>query len=676
MMEATLETLTGIATFILFASLKSTVLVGLVLAAQKVFAGHLSANGRYLLWLAVVISLVTPVGFAISLPNLPAFHASAETGLAAQVPVALEGSTVRYADTHAFAVSPPSSVDGASLRWDSALSLLWLSGLILVITAMTLSSRRFTTLARHGNPAPESVQRILRQCEQQAGCLSAIRLVSSPDLRAPVVAGLLEPVLLWPAGLEALLTPTQLQHVLMHEVIHVKRRDIFSACVVAALQALHWFNPAIWIAFSWLRQDREMACDAATVRTLQSCDAHDYAHTLIQLGALRPGTVPSAPGLGILDSHAQLRRRIHMLAQLADPSARHFLTGLLLLAFSAFAFSQPATAPRMEEAPAPLPMAEIAVLPQTPTDVAIETIVEQEPIAAALVPAAQATPRAISEISPATEAPAARVVTEPVQESFVTPANAAIVIASADIVSAVPPPIQDRALIAAQIDAAAPSTSASVEQRDALICRRQDLPGSRIRSRVCLTEAQWAAAEGLAPRSHAFTRSLSPTDFDGGFNSLSIPQPDPNWSSRTRSAAPLGEASEEESVRVVCRAFSSREAGPWHACDSESNWATFARGWGVAPETLPEVEGFPPRGAALSLQDEVCRNRSREASFMKDRVCSSAAQWAAIDMAETGACWSERHSGDFRGVCSGLAAAAKRRDWNQIGVMPLTMPSN
>src|SRR5690606_27413273 len=209
---------------------------------------------------------------------------------------------------------------------------------LVVLAAMGASSRRFAMLARHGTPAPDHIEASLRECEKLAGCTPAIRLRESAELRAPVVSGLFKPVLLWPAGLEASLTPVQLRHVLMHEVTHVKRRDIFSTCVIAVLQALHWFNPAIWIAFSWLRQDREMACDAATVHALGEAGAHDYAHTLIELGAMPlPARSRFASSLDMLDAPAQLRKRILMLAQPADPTVRHFVSTTLLLAFSALA---------------------------------------------------------------------------------------------------------------------------------------------------------------------------------------------------------------------------------------------------------------------------------------------------------------------------------------------------
>ncbi|MDY6981956.1 MAG: M56 family metallopeptidase [Pseudomonadota bacterium] len=517
-MHNAMETLTGIATFIGFASLKGTALLALVLLAQKAFGRHLSANGRYLLWLAVVISLVTPVGFEIALPN----PFTDEQVVQARDASGTEPSIAPPADTQTV------------LQWQSVLPLLWLAGVLVVLAAMGASSRRFALLARNGTPAPEHVEACLRECEKLAGCRTAIRLRVSAELRAPVVSGLFKPVLLWPARLEASLTPMQLQHVLMHEVTHVKRCDIFSACIVAVLQALHWFNPAIWIAFSWLREDREMACDAATVRTLGEAGAHDYAHTLIELGAMPlPARSRLASGLDMLDGPAQLRKRIHMLAQPADPTVRHFLSTTLVLTFSAFAFSQPGTAPRIPEetdvvmpvqaetvtvAPAAIIAAHIepeAIAAPAVTTKKTETLLahaatrEDDALPSRNVISADAAPRVEPAVKPMLE-PTLPVLAVPVQQPVAAPIPQPVVLANADNAHARPAPVLEQQVFEQQ-DYAAPQTVLALAAEDEeLTCRNVNTSGSRIRTRLCLTTAQWDAGYKV-PKS-AYVKNLSTLD--------------------------------------------------------------------------------------------------------------------------------------------------------------------
>lgn len=515
-MTIAMETLTAIATFIGFASLKSTALLALVLIAQKAFSRHLSADGRYLLWLAVAISLVMPVGFEIGLPGLLSDQALVEP---------LQVQSAPGAEHIA-----PLAGRQVPMQWESVLPLLWLSGVFAVLAAMGVSSRRFSALVRNGTPAPARVEILLRECEKQAGYTGDIRLLASTELRAPVVSGLFKPVLLWPADLEASLTPAQLQHVLMHEVTHVKRGDIFSACIVAVLQALHWFNPAVWIAFSWLREDREMACNAATVRTLGVADAHDYAHTLIQLGAM-PLAVRSrlAAGLDMLDGHAQLRKRIHMLARTADPTVRHFLSSTLMLAFSALAFSQPATAPRLSEKveTGVVWTAQAEIAKAVPAAAAMESGIEREPLAplaattareAKALPARRVTSvDAVSRKEPAVQpvpetpaVPAVPVLTAPVQQLAAAPIPEPILLASANDIDALPALVPEHDISGKQDLAAPQAEHAPADENEELTCRSVNTSGSRIRTRLCLTQTQWEAGYKV-PKS-AYVKNLSTLD--------------------------------------------------------------------------------------------------------------------------------------------------------------------
>ena len=76
--------------------------------------------------------------------------------------------------------------------------------------------------------------------------------------------------------------PGGLAVILRHEAAHVRRRDCLTALVGAVLEALVWFNPAVWIATSRLRWFAEMACDSDAARHM---DGEVYASELLALAA-------------------------------------------------------------------------------------------------------------------------------------------------------------------------------------------------------------------------------------------------------------------------------------------------------------------------------------------------------------------------------------------------------
>ena len=74
----------------------------------------------------------------------------------------------------------------------------------------------------------------------------AVRLVASAATHTPVVLGALFPVIVLPPTLAAGLTTQQMRVVLAHELAHIKRHDYLLNLAQRLVEALLFFNPAVW----------------------------------------------------------------------------------------------------------------------------------------------------------------------------------------------------------------------------------------------------------------------------------------------------------------------------------------------------------------------------------------------------------------------------------------------
>ncbi|HEY0962189.1 MAG TPA: M56 family metallopeptidase, partial [Pseudomonadales bacterium] len=399
-MDIALHTLQNVSAFIAVASLKGSVLIVLVLATQKLLGKLLPANWRYMLWFTAVFGLVTPVGYEATLP--PEIR-NPDFATFANVP--LTESTRESAPEKPAGSAPPSPSPGrvpmvpdagsetlvpAPLpvqNLTSLLSILWLAGVVAVIIAIAREGHRFAALVRRACPASAGAHAILRECSYLTGCRRSIALLESEEVGAPMISGQLTPTLLLPAGLPGVLTTAQLRHVFIHELMHLQRGDIAGNWIVAAVQALHWFNPLVWLAFSRMRLDRELACDAATLRYLAPAEAADYGRTLLQLNEAVPRARAPAIALGMVHGSADLHRRIVMLGRPSSRS-RHAAAGtLVMLSLAALAFGQPVTGPR---GPVMAPEVYAPVAAERPGQVTAFTDDESE--AGAVTPAPQPVP--------------------------------------------------------------------------------------------------------------------------------------------------------------------------------------------------------------------------------------------------------------------------------------------
>jgi beta-lactamase regulating signal transducer with metallopeptidase domain len=197
-----------------------------------------------------------------------------------------------------------------------SVALIAAAGVYVVIAALLLlrlacgigSVRRLIQRSRPLGPAD------LARLPDWASSRSHVR---ESDLDSPVTAGALNAVVLLPAGWRSL-SPAALESILRHEAAHVRRGDCAIALACGLMEALFWFNPAVWIACARVRWFAEMACDheAAT-----GMNRHEYASQLLTLAAAwgsarRPVNVLTA------GAETHVSRRIHLLLDEAEGGTR------------------------------------------------------------------------------------------------------------------------------------------------------------------------------------------------------------------------------------------------------------------------------------------------------------------------------------------------------------------
>lgn len=147
---------------------------------------------------------------------------------------------------------------------------------------------------------------------------------------SPFILGVFRPRICLPSGVEE----PQLSHVLAHEKAHLRRRDHLWKPLGFLLLALHWFNPALWLAYVLLCRDMELACDERAVRDLDPEARADYSQALLDLS--RPGrTVAACP---VAFGEVGVKQRVKSVLNYRKPAFWIILAALLLAALAAVFF--------------------------------------------------------------------------------------------------------------------------------------------------------------------------------------------------------------------------------------------------------------------------------------------------------------------------------------------------
>ena len=104
----------------------------------------------------------------------------------------------------------------------------------------------------------------------------------SDKIAAPLTYGVLRPTILLPKDTDWN-NESELNYVLAHEFVHIKRFDALTKLVMAAALCLHWFNPFVWGMYILFNRDLEISCDEAVINMLGETSKQGYALTLISM---------------------------------------------------------------------------------------------------------------------------------------------------------------------------------------------------------------------------------------------------------------------------------------------------------------------------------------------------------------------------------------------------------
>lgn len=95
--------------------------------------------------------------------------------------------------------------------------------------------------------------------------------------------------------------------VILHEKVHIARRDVWMKYLAIGLLGLFWFQPILWFAYRLFINDMEEACDEAVLRQKGEEFREEYAHSLVELSCRLSKVRGAAIGYGNGEIKARVR---------------------------------------------------------------------------------------------------------------------------------------------------------------------------------------------------------------------------------------------------------------------------------------------------------------------------------------------------------------------------------
>lgn len=298
-------------TALLELTLPMALVIAVLLAAGPLLGRRFTAKWRYWAWLLIAVRLLLPIGITLPQPVVtlpqpqgeftypvsreePAPTEPAPVGDPIQVvPGAAENDPYQQIETGTTAPTGPSAetpkpaepaitptpagtrsipvMEAVGWCWaaGTALFLLWQLGSYLALRAKLSRSRRPLT--------DEAILAVLERESAAAGLRKPLQVYTAA-VGSPMIVGAIKPTLLLP---EMELSTEQLSLVFRHELIHYRRRDIWYKLLLMLANAIHWFNPMVWLMVHAADRDLELSCDEAVVAGRDEAYREEYGRCLL-----------------------------------------------------------------------------------------------------------------------------------------------------------------------------------------------------------------------------------------------------------------------------------------------------------------------------------------------------------------------------------------------------------
>lgn len=296
-------------------TLEASLLILAVIGLRLLLGTRLTPSWRIGLWMLVGAKLMLPAfipaGFGLGTlwqsPGSPKDR-TAITLISAPFVYSVP-SLVEPLPTTAPAPFPHSSFD-----LHHAALMAWLSGALTILATALLRQRRFNQhLSKLSLATDPHLTSLITHLSSQVR-VPTPQIVLMPAGTTPAMVGVRRPKLLLPEDWQARFDGRSLRHVLLHELLHVRHRDLLWNWAATAVQALHWFNPLVRFVVSRFQADRELRCDAGALAILAPSERLDYGHTLLRIQETFFAP-PAIAGLApCVRNHPTLRQRILMIA--------------------------------------------------------------------------------------------------------------------------------------------------------------------------------------------------------------------------------------------------------------------------------------------------------------------------------------------------------------------------
>lgn len=312
----------------------SSIMIVVVMILRKLFGGRVKSGAICVLWALVAIRLLIPVQLFGNVVNVTDYLTEnvmnlqgrgittevqvkwdsvsdsqtgddSQAGGVAQSDGNLQAANNAQADgniqTGSSAMSDGNTQSASHVQSDKNMQIvnymrvIWLTGMVVMFAVVVVSNLIFTGR--------------LMSSRKLAGKRDRINIYNTDAVNSACLYGVVHPAVY--VNNKA----ADNEFIISHELTHYRHRDNWWALVRMLCVCIYWFNPLVWVAAHFHKEDCELFCDEVVVRNCSASEKQKYGEVLLNAATRHSGRLSDMYILsGASSGYRELKKRIERIA--------------------------------------------------------------------------------------------------------------------------------------------------------------------------------------------------------------------------------------------------------------------------------------------------------------------------------------------------------------------------
>jgi bla regulator protein blaR1 len=258
--------------------LEISITTSIVILILKLLSSFLNkryvAKWKYWIWMALAVRLVIPMDFSLPAALIERIVSGARLNRIGRAVNEITRSAQKNA-----AVPLAQTEQGAIAFFEVAV-VIWILGCSIFLLYHLASYFAFKREALRWSRTAQNrcIQNCINSLSAEMGIERSISVYISEKVSSPMIIGFVTPILILPYEHYS---NEDLAFILKHELIHFRRRDTWYKLLLASANAVHWFNPLVYLMTYEANADLELSCDDEVIRGADFDKRKAYSETIL-----------------------------------------------------------------------------------------------------------------------------------------------------------------------------------------------------------------------------------------------------------------------------------------------------------------------------------------------------------------------------------------------------------